>query len=465
MAANSSRPAARERSRAAVPSRRTSTRVWLDDGSTKVTRSVLPGGLRVVTEHMPQVRSVALGVWVGVGSVDEPESLAGATHYLEHVLFKGTALRSAMDISATIDAVGGELNAFTGKEFTCYYARVLDADLAVAVDVLGDILCRPTLARRDIEAERAVITEELAMATDDPADLVHEEFAEAMFAPHPLARPILGSAESVGSLSRQQIAGWFRRRYVLPTIVVSAAGNVDHTALVRLVRKAFAERIDDAEPAAPYGARLKTRAAARMGFDGDTPGSHPHTRLVNRRTEQAHVVLGMPSFSRAHPARMALAVVNCALGGGMSSRLFADIREQRGLAYSVFSYTMSFADSGALAVYAGASPSRAGQVIDRMRAAIGDVAEHGITADELDRAKGALRGSLVLGLEDPSSRMSRLGKSELVYPDYRSTDELLTMIDAVTLADAAAVAGEVLTREPRVAVVGPFRSVRSVYAR
>jgi len=455
--ANTGKAVARGRSRATGHSTARFEKSTADTGTT-IRRSVLPSGLRVVSEHMPGVRSVALGAWVGVGSVDEPASLAGATHYLEHVLFKGTTTRSALDISAEIDSVGGELNAFTGKEFTCYYSRVLDDDLPLAVDVLGDILCNALLTSADIEAERDVIGEELAMATDDPADLVHELFAELMFDVHPLARPILGSAESVQSLSRRQIRGWFGRRYQLPSMVVSAAGNVEHDKLVRLVRKAFAPRLVDAPKAPPAPPRRQSTGRNRWepGIDG------ARIRLVNRHTEQAHVVLGMSSLTRDDPDRMALSVVNTALGGGMSSRLFNDIREKRGLAYSVFSCTSAFADAGTFAVYAGCLPAKTREVLDRMSAAVREIAADGITGDELIRAKGALRGSLVLGLEDPSSRMTRLGKSELVYPEFRSTDDLLAMIDAVTLDHANAVAARVLSDEQRIAVVGPFRSARKL---
>jgi len=455
--ANTGKSVARGRTRATGRPTAGADKSSSDTGTT-IRRTVLASGLRVVSEHMPGVRSVALGVWVGVGSVDEPLGLGGATHYLEHVLFKGTTTRSALDISAEIDSVGGELNAFTGKEFTCYYARVLDDDLPLAVHVLGDILCNPLLAAVDIEAERAVIGEELAMATDDPADLVHELFADLMFDEHPLARPILGSAESVQSLSRRQISGWFRRRYDLPAMVVSAAGNVDHDRLVRLVRTSFAPRLAGAPKAPPAPPRRQSTGRKRWVPSPDGG----RIRLVNRHTEQAHVVLGTASLTRDDPDRMALSVVNTALGGGMSSRLFNDIREKRGLAYSVFSYTSAFADAGTFAVYAGCLPAKAREVLDRMAAAVREIATDGITEDELIRAKGALRGSLVLGLEDPSSRMTRLGKSELVYPEFRSTDDLLAMIDAVTLENANTVAARVLSGEQRIAVVGPFRSARKL---
>jgi predicted Zn-dependent peptidase len=367
-----------------------------------------------------------------------------------------------VDISAAFDAVGGELNAFTGKEFTCYYARVLDDDLPLAVDILGDIVSQPLLASADIEAEREVIAEELAMATDDPGDAVHELFAAALFDGHPLARPILGSSQSVADLSRRQVAGWFKRRYRLPTMVVSAAGNIDHARLVRLVRKAFAGRIAAADAARPDEARTPSSAARRLRRADPSVGAD--SRLVTRRTEQTHIVVGLPSLPRHDPRRMAVSVVNAALGGGMSSRLFCDIRENRSLAYSVFSYTTAYADAGALAMYAGCLPSKAGQVLDRLRAAATEVAEHGLGEDEVERAKGALRGSLVLGLEEPGSRMSRLGKAELVYPTFKSTDELLAMIDAVTVEQANEVAAQILGVEPTVAVVGPFKSMRALRA-
>jgi predicted Zn-dependent peptidase len=425
-------------------------------GDTRITRSVLPSGLRVITEPMPHLRSVALGVWVGVGSVDEPESLAGATHYLEHWLFRRTRKRTGPEINKLIDGAGGLLNAFTSKEFTCYYARTLDDDLDLALDVLGDIVSEPSLTTADFEAERQVIGEELAMAGDDPADAVHELFAEALFREHPLARPILGTEESVSSLSRNQVAGWFRRRYTPPRIVVTAVGNVDHGRVVAQVRKHLAgllERHDDAEPEPP---RQVSRHRVPSGTDATTP-------LIERRpTEQAHVLLGMPGLPRVHADRMPLSVVNAVLGGGLSSRLFADIREARGLAYSVFSYTNSFVDGGSVGVYAGCQPERVVEVVDRVRGHIDDVARNGISQAELDLAKGSLRGSLVLGAEDPGSRMMRLGKAELVYPDYRCTDELLAGVDDVTLERANAVATEVLSQPPALAAVGPFRNQRSI---
>ena len=294
------------------------------------------------------------------------------------------------------------------------------------------------------------------MAGDDPADAVHELFAEALFGEHPLARPILGTEESLGRLSRNQVAGWFRRRYTPPRIVVTAVGNVDHGRVVAQVRRHLAnllDRHDDADPEPP-------RQVSRHQVPECT---EPATQLIDRRpTEQAHVLLGMPGLPRVHPERMPLSVVNAVLGGGLSSRLFADIREARGLAYSVFSYTNSFVDGGSLGVYAGCQPERVVEVVDRVRGHIDDIATNGISQAELDLAKGSLRGSLVLGAEDPGSRMMRLGKAELVYPDYRCTDELLAGVDDVTLDRANAIAADVLSRPAALAAVGPFRSSRSI---
>src|SRR4051794_21962505 len=300
-----------------------------------IRRTVLPGGLRVISEAVPGVRSVAFGVWVGVGSRDETPSLAGASHYLEHLLFKGTARRDALAISAELEGVGGELNAFTAKEYTCYYARVLDNDLPLAVDVICDMITGSLLAASDVDNERGVILEEIAMHDDDPSDAVHDAFAEIVWPGTSLGRPVLGSVASIERLSRSSIAGYYRRRYRAPSLVVAAAGNLDHTALVGLVRKAFAGVV--AEPDA-------TPAAPRVG--GRAPRFVAATSVLRRPTEQANLVIGTGGLPRLDDRRFALGVLNAALGGGMSSRLFQEIREKRGLAYSVFSFVSHYADTG-----------------------------------------------------------------------------------------------------------------------
>ncbi|MFI7429338.1 M16 family metallopeptidase [Micromonospora sp. NPDC049836] len=412
-----------------------------------VRRTVLPSGLRVLTEAIPAMRSVSFGIWVAVGSRDETGPQAGAAHFLEHLLFKGTSKRTALDISAEIEAVGGETNAFTTKEYTCYYARVLDEDLPLAIDVMCDLVADSVLEPTDVETERGVILEEIAMHDDEPGDEVHDLFARAVYGDHPLGRLISGTEETVTPMTRGQIQSFYRRRYTPPQIVVAAAGNLDHGAVVRLVRQALRGTPLDTDPAAPAPRRPADPAVR----------TKPVTTLVEpKETEQAHVILGCPGIDRADERRFALGVLNNVLGGGMSSRLFQEIREQRGLAYSVYSYASQYADSGLFAVYAGCAPGKVDEVLQLTRAELAKVAEHGITEEELARGKGMSKGSFVLGLEDTGSRMSRLAKGELLYGDLMPVDELLARVDAVTLADVNVLAAELLTRPMSLAVVGPF---------
>jgi predicted Zn-dependent peptidase len=421
----------------------------LTPGDTGVARTVLPGGLRVITESLPAVRSAACGIWVGVGSRDEDVPYAGATHYLEHLLFKGTSRRTALDISAAVDAVGGELNAFTGKEFTCYYARVLDADLPLAVDVLCDMVTSSKIEPPDVDAERHVVLEEIAMNDDEPAEMAHEAFTAELYGDTPLGRPILGTVDSINSIGRDQIAEHYRARYTPPHIVVAVAGNLEHEAVADMVHRGFSGVTSGAsgqqEPAAP-----------RVGGVYPAPAARPGVRLVSRGIEQANLVFGCTGLPRTDERRFALGVLNAALGGGMSSRLFQEVREKRGLAYSVYSFNSQLADTGIWGVYAGCLPAKADEVLSICRDEIAKVAEHGLTDDELARGKGQLRGSIVLGLEDPSSRMSRLGKSELVYPRLEPVEEILHSIDTVTHDDVRAVAADILNRPRVLAVVGPF---------
>jgi predicted Zn-dependent peptidase len=412
-----------------------------------VRRTVLPGGLRVVTESLPTVRSATFGIWVGVGSRDETPALNGATHYLEHLLFKGTARRSALEISAALDAVGGEMNAFTAKEYTCYYARVLDADLPLAVDVVCDMLTGSLIRAEDVDSERGVVLEEIAMTEDDPGDQVHDLFATVMFGDSPLGRPVLGTVETINALTRDRIAGFYRRRYRPEHLVVAAAGNVDHDKVVRQVQEEFARAgaLGDpaAVPAPPRGGSRTLRTAGKVG-------------VLDRPTEQAHLILGLPGVCRTDERRWALGVLNTALGGGMSSRLFQEVREKRGLAYSVYSYTSGYADSGLFGVYAGCQPRRAGEVLKICRDELTRVAEHGLTDEELSRAVGQLSGSTVLGLEDTGSLMSRIGKSEVCWGEQLSVDDMLARIAAVTPDEVREVAAEVLGHRPSLAAIGPF---------
>ncbi|OAA22009.1 putative Zn-dependent peptidase [Frankia sp. EI5c] len=409
-----------------------------------VRRTVLPGGLRVITEKVPGVRSVAVGVWVGVGSRDETPLTGGCSHYLEHLLFKGTPSRDALTISAAIEAVGGDLNAFTAKEYTCYYARVLDTDLDLAVDVVCDMVANSLVTADDVEAERGVILEEIAMHEDDPGDVVHDVFADAVLGSSVLGRPVLGTVETIQALGRETINDYYRDRYAPRALVVSIAGNLDHDQALDRVVRAFADQ-------------LTGPALAQEVRRGDYPFPPPPGIVVDRRpTEQAHVVLGTAGLSRHDPRRYALGVLSTTLGGGMSSRLFQEVREKRGLAYSVYSFDNQFADAGLFGVYAGCAPGRADDVLEICREQMHRIAEDGITPEELDRARGQNRGGLVLNLEDTGSRMSRLGKSELVHGELLSVDEVLARVEAVTLDDVRAIAAELVDRPWALGVIGPF---------
>jgi predicted Zn-dependent peptidase len=416
-----------------------------------VGQTVLPTGLRVITEAIPAMRSVSFGIWVAVGSRDEPAELSGASHFLEHLLFKGTSKRSALDISSEIEAVGGETNAFTTKEYTCYYARVLDADLPLAVDVMCDLVANSVLAATDVETERGVILEEIAMHDDEPGDEVHDLFAEALYGEHPLGRLISGTEQTVSPMSRERIQSFYRERYVPPAIVVAAAGNLGHADVVERVRKAFAGTVLGAAPEG--GAVLPV---PRRPGEPAVPVVPARRVVQSKDTEQAHLVLGAPAPGRLDDRRFALGVLNNVLGGGMSSRLFQEVREKRGLAYSVYSYTSQYADSGLFAVYAGCAPGKVDEVLDLVKAELATVARDGVTDDEVARGKGMLKGSLVLALEDTGSRMSRLAKGELLYGDQLSVDDLLARVDSVTTWQVNTLAAELLVQPMSLAVVGPF---------
>jgi predicted Zn-dependent peptidase len=435
-----------EPANAPVPEPATETIVVDPLGGT-VRRTVLPNGLRVVSEAIPAMRSVSFGIWVGIGSRDEDPVDSGVSHFLEHLLFKGTHRRSALDISAGIEAVGGETNAFTTKEYTCYYARVLDEDAALAVDVMCDLVTDSILTDADVETERGVILEEIAMHDDEPGDEVHDLIAEAIYgAATPLGRLISGTEETVTPMSREQIREFYRSRYVPAHMVVSVAGNLDHDAIVEMVTEAFARLgLTDAAGAAP-----------KRPEEPPAPVREPTVVVHDKDTEQAHLVLGCPGMSRFDERRFALGVLNNCLGGGMSSRLFQEIREKRGLAYSVYSYTSQFADSGIFAVYAGCAPGKVDEVLSLVRTELARVAKDGLTDAEVSRGKGMMKGSLVLGLEDTGSRMSRIGKGELLYDDLLTVDDLLGRVEAVTAEDVREVAADLLTRPMSLALVGPF---------
>jgi predicted Zn-dependent peptidase len=406
-----------------------------------VRQTTLPSGVRVVTEAMPDVRSVTIGYWIGVGSRDERGPVAGASHFLEHLLFKGTRRRTAIEIAESLDEVGGDMNAFTSKEYTCFYARCLDRDVPRAVDVLGDIITSATIRASDVDAEREVVLEEIKMHLDAPDDLVHSVFSEALFGDHPLAREVLGTDRSITEMARDQVYRYYKRHYVPENLCVVAAGNLDHEALVAEVGAAL-------ETLEPAGKPTVRRAApSRL--------SAPAAVLRDRPTEQSHVVLGGRGLERGHDLRFAASVLNQALGGGMASRLFQEVRERRGLAYSVYSYQAMHNDAGEFAVYAGTAPGKVRTVLDVLRTELDRARRDGLTDAELQRAKGYLGGSMLLALEDTGSRMGRLGKSIATGVELMTLDEVLAAVEAVTHDDIAAVSQEILTGPFTLAVVGP----------
>jgi len=402
----------------------------------------------VVTEYIPSVHSASVGVWVDVGSRDEGHSVAGAAHFLEHLLFKSTPTRSAVEIAQAVDAVGGELNAFTAREHTCYYAHVLDSDLELAVDLVADVVLRGRCAADDVEIERDVVLEEIAMRDDDPEDTLGDVFLSAMFGGHPVGRPVIGSVASISAMTRAQLHSFHMRRYTPERMVVAVAGNVDHDEVVTLVREHFGPRL----------VRGRKSVPPRKGT-GRVAG-RPTLQVVTKDAEQTHLSLGVRTPGRHWEHRWALSVLNTALGGGLSSRLFQQIRETRGLAYSVYSTVDTFSDSGALSIYAACLPERFDEVTRVTVDVLEAVARDGITETECRIAKGSLRGGLVLGLEDSGSRMNRIGRSELNYGAHRTIADTLAKIEAVTLDQVNAVARKLLTRPYGGAVLGPQTSKR-----
>ncbi|HHW82692.1 MAG TPA: insulinase family protein [Actinomycetales bacterium] len=418
----------------------------LEQDGALIRRSVLPGGIRVLTEHIPASRSASVGAWVAAGSRDEREEHAGSTHFLEHLLFKGTPTRTAYDISSAFDAVGGDANAATAKNYTCYYARVLDADLPMAIEVLLDMVTSSTISLADFELERGVILEELAMTLDDPGDLAHERFTGAVLAGHPLGRPIGGTPETITALPHGAVLEHYARTYTPPELVVTAAGNVTHASVVGWVldgaRRGGWVLSDDGEPA----------SRRRAGDIAYAPG---RATFFERGVEQAHGILGWPGLANSDPRRFALSVANTILGGGMSSRLFQEIRERRGLAYATYSFSGMYAEGGVYGLYAASSPGAMSQVVELMRAEAERLVAEPVGADELARAIGQIRGNYVLALEDSSSRMTRLGLSEIVTGRLLSFEETLRNYASVTAEDVQAVARDVIRGEPTLVVVGP----------
>ncbi|CAN2209116.1 PqqL Predicted Zn-dependent peptidases [Candidatus Nanopelagicaceae bacterium] len=413
-----------------------------------VKRTVHSSGLRIVTEEVPSVRSAAVGIWVNVGSRDEAPATAGASHFLEHLLFKGTKSRTALEISSSIESVGGEMNAFTSKEYTCFYARVIDTDLPMAIDVVSDLITSSIVTALDVDAERKVVLEEIAMRDDDPSDLVHDLFSDTYYGDTQIGRPILGTIESINKMSRNTVFNYYKKKYQPSDLVVAVAGNIKHKRVVAMVEEALS-RDNFLDVIGTPNIRPNTLIKK---------GPQTPVGLMYRKTEQAHMLYGMEGVARADSRRFAMGVMSAALGGGMSSRLFQEIREKRGLAYSVYAYSQQFAGSGTLGFYAGCNPTKAVEVVELIREVLTDVADNGMTHEEIERAKGAVRGSLVLSQEDSGSRMSRIGKNEIVYGQVMDFDDILKAISRVSAEDIREIAGEYLTKTPTLALVGPFKN-------
>lgn len=406
----------------------------------------LENGVQILTEDVPHVRSVAVGVWIDIGSRDEWPAVTGISHFIEHMLFKGTEHRTAKEIAEALDAVGGQLNAFTTKEYTCYYARVLDEHFDLAVDILFDMLFGSRFAPAELDRERGVIMEEIKMYEDAPDELVHDVFATALWQGHALGRPIIGSAAVIAGLSREDILAYYRRYYVPGNLVVSVAGNIDHQTVGEKLSRIF-EDLKGPE---------STRSLVR-------PAPHQGITCRNKDIEQVHLCVGVPGLPLDHDRIYVCQLVNTILGGGLSSRLFQEIREQRGLAYSIFSYHSSYRDTGLLGIYAGLSKENVGPVMELVFKEIAGLRQNGVSTEELRRAKDQLKGNLLLSLESVSTRMSRLGKSQLYLGRVVAPEDVVAKVNQVTAEDIVALAGEMLQPELfAMASVGPWDDPRTL---
>jgi predicted Zn-dependent peptidase len=417
-------------------------------GDGEVARTLHPSGLRVLTERVPGARSTTIGFWIPAGSRDEAEGAFGSTHFLEHLLFKGTSTRTALDIAIAFDSVGGDHNAVTAKEYTCYYAKVRDRDLPMAVGVLADMVSASLIDPDEFETERGVILEELAAADDDPGDVANERFAEAVFGAHPLARPIGGSEQSIEAVGRDAVLAHYREHYLPSDLVITAAGAVDHDQLVAAAVAALTAG----------GWAMETLAVPRARRDPDAAAIVPTepVRVVRRSLEQVNLIIGAPTLSISDPRRPALSVMSAILGGGMSSRLFQEVRERRGLVYSVYAYAPGYSDAGLFSMAAGCAPKKLPEVVRVMTAELERIAGEPVSALELQRAVGQMSGSGALALEDSDTRMSRLGRAELSLGEFVDLDEATSRLAAVTADDVLAVAAETVAAQRCIAAVGPI---------
>ena len=415
-------------------------------GGSSVRRSILPSGVRVLTEHMPGAQSVSISFSVAVGSRDETDGHHGSTHFLEHLLFKGTKKRTALEIAVAFDSVGGSSNASTGKEHTSYYARVQDSALPLAIDVIGDMLTSSLIDPKEFENERTVILEELAMNDDDPQDVAHEAFAEAVLGDHALGRPIGGTNDTITAVTRDAVWSHYQANYRPQDLVIAAAGGVEHSNLIELVEKSLIEAGWDLNKAAqPVERRLLHPAQISRGTE---------LKVIKRPIAQANVLIGMQGLVADDERRYAMGILNTVLGGGMSSRMFQEIREKRGLAYSVYSFNQGYSDAAYFGLYAGCSPAKTAEVTRLMVSEFEKIATHGIRADELELAKGNISGSLALKYESTMARMNRLISAEIVNGEFFDLDDSLRHVHAVTLEDIQSLAQDLVGRERSIVAVG-----------
>lgn len=411
-----------------------------------VKTDVLPNGVHVATESVPHVESVSVGIWVGSGARDENASNNGISHFIEHMLFKGTETRTAKQIADAFDSIGGQLNAFTEKEYTCYFCKVLSEHLSSSVDVLADMLRNSVLDPPEIELEKNVVLEEIKRHEDNPDDLVHDIFTRSVWDGHPLGNPGIGSRESVRKLTREDLVEFMRARYTADGVIVSAAGNLKHEELVEQVNRLFGDL-----------------QGARVPPEHTVPSFHAKSVLTEKATEQVHFCIGTDGFSQLDPERYTLAVIDATLGGGMSSRLFQEIRERRGLAYAIGSYSASYREGGLFAVYGGTSLENLEEVLRLVKGEFVNVLRSNITSEELERSKNQIRGALVLSQENMSSRMIRIAKSQIYFGRVVPLEELISCVLKVTHDDIRQVAERIFREEGvGVAAIGPFKDRKVV---
>jgi predicted Zn-dependent peptidase len=393
-------------------------------------KTVLPNGIRVISEAIPYVKSATLGIWAGTGSRNEQDHNHGVSHFIEHLMFKGTEKRTAKDIAETVDAVGGQLNAFTAKEYTCYYIKVLDNHLELGMDILSDMLLASKFDSQDINREREVVLEEVNMYEDSPDELVHDLYLGNIWPNHPLGRNILGSTEAIAQFDQNLVKEYYDNFYTPDNIVIAAAGNLTHEALEELALKYFGGM-----------------QGAKRTLASSPPSLSPVRTVQNKDTEQVHLCLGTLSVPQNSPSIYTMHILNNILGGGISSRLFQAIREERGLAYSVYSYQSNYSDCGLFTVYAGTRPTNVQQVIELILQNIDQLKTEGISAADLTKTKEQLKGNLLLGLESSSSRMSRIGKMEITLGKYTTLDEIVAKIEKVTVDDLGQMLQSLFTKD------------------